>query len=78
MEYTREVFNRATGEMETVSEGDWITVTELGQLYGVGPRVTREILSALDVIGPERINGYERRRLTPWFIQAGFGKRNEQ
>jgi len=44
MHYTAEVLDRATGDLKEVSLGEWITVTELGELYGVGRRKVRSIL----------------------------------
>ena len=75
MIYTREIFDRITGELITVSDGDWITLAELGQLYGLGRRKTTEVLRVLDVLVIENDNGTNRHRLADWFVQRGYGKR---
>jgi hypothetical protein len=41
MQYTAEVLDHATGDLKEVSLGDWITVTELGEQYGVGSNLSR-------------------------------------
>ncbi|HWJ75029.1 MAG TPA: hypothetical protein VNX29_17860 [Kaistia sp.] len=76
--YVEEVFNRSTGEMETVSLGQWVTVTEFGQLRGMGPRKVRTILRHLDFLAVEGGGQYQRHRITRWAVERGFGKRIER
>jgi predicted XRE-type DNA-binding protein len=73
MHYTTEVLDRATGELEEVSLGDWITVTELGEQYGVGRKNVRSILHHMGLLQSEGQHG--RFRLTPHAVQQGLGKR---
>ncbi|MER9776600.1 hypothetical protein [Mesorhizobium sp. M0220] len=82
MEYTTEILDRSTGDLKTVSLGNWVTVTYYGATKGVGPRQVRAILSHLGLLqeqlevsksGTSRV---ARRRLTDEAIKAGLGKRN--
>jgi hypothetical protein len=75
--YTEEVFNRSTGELETISLGHWVTVTELGELHGVGRLQVRSILRQLDFLGVEGGGRYQRHRITRWAVDRGYGKRIE-
>lgn len=81
MEYTTEVLDRTTGDLKTVSLGNWVSVTEYGTYKGVGSRQVRAILSHLGLLqeqlevsstGNARVT---RRRLTDEAIRAGLGKR---
>lgn len=76
MEYTTEVLNRQTGDLETQSLGDWITITELGERYRIGPRQTRAVLKQMGILdtrytGQGRVH---RHVLTDEAIEAGLGK----
>ena len=75
MEYVAEVLNRSTGDLEEVSLGEWITVTELGERYGVGRNRVREVLHHMGLLGPEGKHG--RYRLTHDAVCRGLGKRIE-
>lgn len=75
MIYTREVLDRGTGELVTVSDGDWITISELGQLHGLGRRQTTEVLRVMGVLQVETKDGVSRHRLADWFVERGYGKR---
>lgn len=44
MQYTEEVLDRSIGELITRPIGDWVTVTELGELYGVSRIRVRAVL----------------------------------
>jgi hypothetical protein len=44
MLYTNETVDRTTGDLRIVNMGNWVTVTELGQHYGLGPRKIRSLL----------------------------------
>jgi hypothetical protein len=74
MQYTTEAINRTTGDLRIVDLGNWVTVTELGQHYGVGPQKIRSILYHLGMLTPEG----GRFRLTPKAVQQGFGKRHDR
>ena len=76
--YTEEVLNRSTGEMETISLGHWVTVTELGELQGVGRNRVRAILRELDFLAVEGGGRYQRHRITRWAVDRGYGKRIER
>jgi hypothetical protein len=73
MEYFREVIDRASGELATVSLGEWITVTELGRRYGVGRLKVRLILHHMGFLAREG-----RSFRLPWHhVEKGYGKRHE-
>lgn len=74
MEYHQEVLNRATGQIETRSLGEWITVTELGRRHGVGPRKVRAILHHMGVLGREG-RSY---RLPRDLVESGIGRRHDR
>lgn len=74
MLYTEEKLDRSTGELITVSRGEWITVTELGALYGVSRIKVREVLREMDFLFVPGGQAHQRHRLRPWVVQAGFGK----
>lgn len=78
MEYFEEVFDRRTGELQKVSQGDWVTITELGQLYGVGPRQVRTILRKMEVLVVEGTATHQRHRLAGWVVHQGWGRRIEK
>ncbi|ACL62231.1 hypothetical protein [Methylobacterium nodulans] len=75
MLYTDEIIDRKKGELVTISKGNWITVTELGQLYGAGPRQTRAILRQMDFLGVEGGGNHDRHRIQTWAVDRGFGRR---
>lgn len=77
MEYTREILNRRTGDLETFSMGDWITVTELGVKYAVGEKKVRSILHHIGLLAPEGRGQKTRYRLTSHAVNQGLGKRIE-
>lgn len=73
MNYTAEVLDRTTGDLKEVSLGDWITVTELGEQYGVGSKKVRSILHHMGLLQSEGQHG--RYRLTLHAVEQGLGKR---
>ncbi|WP_336485667.1 hypothetical protein [Methylobacterium nigriterrae] len=75
MLYIDEVLDRQTGTLNTINIGDWITLTELGGLHGVGSREVRTILRQMDIISIEGRGKSTRHRLQPWFVERGYGKR---
>jgi hypothetical protein len=75
MQYTsRPTLDRATGEMHSIPLGNWITVTELGKRYGVGPKTTRLILHHIGLL---QVEG-GRYRLSPEAVSQGLGIRHER
>jgi hypothetical protein len=75
MEYFTDVLDRRTGQLVSVSEGDWITLSELGQVCCVGPREVRTILRAMGVVEVEGVAKHQRHRLATWVVQRGWGRR---
>ncbi|KKC34845.1 hypothetical protein [Devosia psychrophila] len=75
MEYTEQILDRSTGELVTVSQGDWVTISELGDLYGVGHRTVRVILRAMNFLHVEGGGSHQRHRLSSWVTDQGWGKR---
>ena len=75
MEYTHETLDRATGEILSVSQGNWVTPTELGEYYGVGPRQVRKVLEHMGLMVAE--GPHNRMRLAPFAVERGFGKRHD-
>lgn len=76
MHYTTEILDRTTGELKEVSLGHWITVTELGEQYGVGSKKVRSILHHMGLLQSEGQHGHYR--LTPCAVKQGLGKRIEK
>jgi len=74
MEYKHEILDRATGHLIEVSVGDWITVTELGQRYGIGEKKTRAVLHHIGLLAPEE----GRYRLTRCAVERGLGMRHDR
>tara|TARA_R110002074_G_scaffold132734_2_gene276217 strand:+ start:1478 stop:2029 length:552 start_codon:yes stop_codon:yes gene_type:complete len=73
MLYTSEVIDRRTGELVRVCQGDWVTVTELGKAFDLGPRQVRQVLHHLGLVFPTA-GGRGRYCLTPEAIKAGRGR----
>ncbi|RYG86409.1 MAG: hypothetical protein EON59_10075, partial [Alphaproteobacteria bacterium] len=78
MEYFEEVLDRRSGELVPVSKGDWITVSELGELHGVGRREVRTILRKMGVLHVEASASHGRHRLAKWIVEEGWGRRIER
>jgi len=75
MQYvSRPTLDRATGDMVSQPLGEWITVTELGALYGAGPKRVRFVLHHIGLLQQEK----GRFRLTPQAVKDGLGKRIEK
>lgn len=73
MLYNSEVLDRRTGELVRVCQGDWVTVTELGKAFDLGPRQVRQVLHHLGWVFPTA-GGRGRYCLTPEAIKAGRGR----
>jgi hypothetical protein len=76
MQYSQTVIDRSTGELVPVDMGEWITVTELGKVYGVGPHKVRAVLQRMGLLQSEGRHG--RLRLTPQAAAQGLGKRHDK
>ncbi|MBM1172152.1 hypothetical protein [Microvirga arabica] len=76
MHYTTEVLDRSTGDLKEVSLGNWITVTELGERYGVGNKKVRSILHHMGLLQSEGKHG--RYRLTANAVEQGLGIRHDK
>lgn len=77
MEYFAEVLDRKTGELVSISQGEWLTISELGTAYGLGPKEIRAVLVKMELLQPEGVS-HTRYRLTPWAVDAGLGLRIER
>jgi hypothetical protein len=75
MEYVQDVLNRKTGKLDRTSLGDWITITELGERYGLGNRQTRTILREMGFLVVEGADRIARHRLATWVTERGWGRR---
>ncbi|MDX0701996.1 hypothetical protein GOD03_17310 [Sinorhizobium medicae] len=75
MEYTQQILDRTTGELVVVSIGEWMTITELGNLHGIGSRKFRTVLRRLDFLQLEYVGKTWRHRLAPWVTEREWGKR---
>lgn len=76
MRYTQTALDRSTGDLVPVDMGEWLTVTELGEHYGVGRNKIRSILQQMGLVKPEGQHG--RLRLTPEAVRRGLGKRHDK
>lgn len=77
MIYSEEVLDRRTGELVTISKGEWITVSELGVQYGVGPRKARCVLRKMEFLGIEGVRDHARHRIQAWAVERGYGRKNK-
>lgn len=75
MLYTSYLLDRKTGELVSVDAGDWITISELGELYNVGSRRVRTILRHMGFLQVEGGGRQHRHRLCQWVTDQGWGKR---
>lgn len=73
MEYQQEVLDRGTGQLTTQSMGNWVTVTELGQRFGAGPRKVRAVLHHMGVLAKEG----KLYRLPRSWVERGIGIRHD-
>lgn len=73
MEYQQAVLNRSTGQLTTHSMGNWVTVTELGQTFGAGPRKVRAVLHHMGVLAREG----KLYRLPRSLVEQGVGIRHD-
>ena len=73
--YYQEILDRKTGELVSVDRGDWITLGELGQMFGMGRRQTTTILRQMNFVQVEGGGRNCRHRLCEWAELRGLGKR---
>lgn len=73
MQYTTEVFDRRSGELVSLDLGVYMTVSELGEVFGLSPRQIRKVLHTLGLAAPEGSRG--NYRLTFEAVRKGYGKR---
>lgn len=75
MEYFQEVLDRSSGRLAKVSRGDWITITELGEIMRAGKRETRTILREMGFLVLEGQDRNARHRLSSWVTDRDWGRR---
>ena len=75
MKYTDEIIDRKTGEIISVSSGDWLTLAELAEFLSCGRRKITVILKELNFLQLENDGRYNRHRLADWVMTKGWGKR---
>ena len=73
MLYVQETLDRQTGLLATNTIGEYVTVTELGDNYRVGPKRVRVILHHMGVLAAEG----RRYRLPRAFVERGLGFRHD-
>ncbi|MCK1289644.1 hypothetical protein [Bradyrhizobium sp. 30] len=73
MLYVQETVHRQTGRLITDPIGEFITVTELGEQYGVGPKRVRVVLHHMGVLAAEG----RRYRLPRAFVERRLGVRHD-
>ncbi len=74
MLYIQETLDRHTGRLATIAIGEYVTVTELGEKYRVGPKRVRTILHHMGVLAAEG----RRYRLPRGFVERGLGIRHDK
>lgn len=75
MNYSKEIFDRKTGELISFDMGDWITISELATLYGVGRRQATTVLRQMGFLQIEGGGRDCRHRIADWVVNRGWGKR---
>ena len=75
MKYIKQALDRSTGELVTVCLGEWRTITEVAEAFGIGSRRFRTVLRRLDFLQLEYVGKDWRHRLAPWVTDQGWGKR---
>jgi hypothetical protein len=76
--YTEEIIDRLTGELVSVDKGQWITIAELAELFGVGRRQTTTILREMGFLQVEGSGKNSRHRIAPWVSERGWGRTNRR
>jgi hypothetical protein len=78
MHYTDEIIDRMTGELVSVSKGNWITIAELAELFGVGRRQASTILREMDFLVVVGSGKNSRHQIAPWVSARGWGQTNRR
>lgn len=78
MEYVTETLDRATGDLEVVSMGNFVTVTEFCKKMGAGSRQGRAVLGRMGLLAEETNGKTTRWRLTREAVTQGLGKRHDK
>jgi hypothetical protein len=78
MQYTREIFDRKTGEMVSIDQGHWITMEELSEVLKIGRRQLATVLHQINFLQIEGTGRNARNRIRDWVIAKGYGKRNKR
>jgi len=73
--YFQEILDRKTGDLISVDQGDWMTVSELAELLSFGPRRTTTVLRHLGFLQVEGGGKNNRHRICQWVVERGWGKR---
>lgn len=76
MIYTQDILDRKTGELISVSAGDWITIRELADLLSYGHRQTIVILREMGFLQLEGTGKNSRHRVADWLMAKGWAKRH--
>lgn len=72
MIYTTTILDRQAGELNTVSLGEFLTISELARQFEVGPRQFRLVLDRMGLLQQAGTSG--RRLLHPDAVAAEYGK----
>jgi hypothetical protein len=75
VEYYQEVLDRSSGQLIKISQGDWITISELGEIMGAGRREARTVLREMGLLVAEGQARNARHRLASWVTDRGWGRR---
>ena len=75
MKYVQEILDRKTGELISVDQGDWITITELACMLDVGRRRATTILRQMGFLQVEGGGRNCRHRIADWVVEKGWGRR---
>lgn len=76
MIYTQDILDRKTGELISVSAGDWITIRELADFLSYGHRQTIVILREMGFLQLEGTGKNSRHRVADWLMLKGWAKRH--
>lgn len=76
MIYTQDILDRKTGELISVSAGDWITIREFAEFLSYGHRQTIVILREMGFLQLEGTGKNSRHRVADWLVAMGWAKRH--
>nr|WP_281720938.1 hypothetical protein [Nitrosomonas nitrosa] len=78
--FKQRIINLDTGETEWVDLGTMRPISAVADLLKIGPRHLRDLMVTMDMLQPE-FDPYankHRRRLAPWVVESGLGRRIER